>query len=70
MYIANYNLNTEISLAGTSLLVPTTVLINQTNALDGNGTLGLMANECASELDCQFMQPHRYETKKCRSGMA
>ena len=33
MYMANHNLNTEISLAGTSLLVPTTALINQTNAL-------------------------------------
>lgn len=33
MYLANHNLNTEISLAGTSLLVPTTALINQTNAL-------------------------------------
>ena len=33
MYMANHNLNTEISLAGTSLLVPTTALVNQTNAL-------------------------------------
>ena len=33
MYMANHNLNTEISLAGTSILVPTTALLNQTNAL-------------------------------------
>lgn len=45
MYIANHNLNTEISLAGTSLLVPTTALINQTNALNGSGSLGLMASK-------------------------
>lgn len=51
MYIANHNLNTEISLAGTSILVPTTALINQTNALNGTGSLGLMANNCAGKLD-------------------
>ena len=45
MYIANHNLNTEISLAGTSLLVPTTALINQTNAVKGTGSLGLMASK-------------------------
>ena len=51
MYMANHNLNTEISLAGTSLLVPTTALINQTNALNGTGSLGLMANNCAGKLE-------------------
>ena len=50
MYMANHNLNTEISLAGTSILVPTTALINQTNALNGSGSLGLMANNCAGKL--------------------
>ena len=47
MYMANHNLNTEISLAGTSLLVPSTPLINETNAVNGTGSLGLMANRCA-----------------------
>ena len=47
MYMANHNLNTEISLAGTSLLVPSTPLINETNAVNGTGSLGLMANNCA-----------------------
>ena len=46
MYLANHNLNTEISLAGTSLLVPTTSLINDTNALNGTGSLGLATNSC------------------------
>ncbi|KAK0514303.1 hypothetical protein JMJ35_002920 [Cladonia borealis] len=49
MYLANHNLNTEINLAGTSILVPNTVLINQTNGLNGTGSLGLMANNCAAE---------------------
>ena len=50
MYLANHNLNTEISLAGTSILVPNTVMINQTNGLNGTGSLGLMANSCAGKL--------------------
>ena len=45
--MANHNLNTEISLAGTSLLVPSTPLLNETNAVNGTGSLGLMANNCA-----------------------
>ena len=49
MYMANHNLNTEIALAGSSLLVPTTTLINETNAVNGTGSLGLMANTCVGE---------------------
>ena len=52
MYIANHNLNTEISLAGTSLLVPSTPLLNETNAVNGTGSLGLMANNCAGTTLC------------------
>ena len=51
MYLANHNLNTEISLAGTSILVPNTVMINQTNGLNGTGSLGLMANICAGKVN-------------------
>ena len=50
MYLVNHNLNTEINLAGTSILVPNTVLINQTNGLNGTGSLGLMANNCAGKV--------------------
>lgn len=32
MYMANHNLNVEIAFAGVSLLVPNTVLLNETNA--------------------------------------
>ena len=47
MYLANHNLNTNITALGTSLLVPTTTLINETNAVNGTGSLGAMASECA-----------------------
>lgn len=47
MYMANHNLNIEILLAGISLLVPSTPLINETNTVNGIGSLGLMANRCA-----------------------
>ena len=47
MYMANHNLNTEITAFGTSLLVPTTTLLNETNAVNGTGSLGAMADDCA-----------------------
>ena len=46
MYLANHNLNTEVALLGTSVLTPTTTLVNETNAVSGFGSLGLMANSC------------------------
>ena len=49
LYMANHNLNIEITLAGTSLLVPNTALLNVTNNVTGFGSLGLMANDCAGE---------------------
>ena len=47
MYMANHNLNTEITAFGTSLLVPITTLLNETNAVNGTGSLGAMADDCA-----------------------
>jgi hypothetical protein len=47
MYVANHNLNAEITITGTSLLVPNLAQINQTNAVTGQGSLGLMATQCA-----------------------
>ncbi|KAF1942348.1 PLC-like phosphodiesterase [Clathrospora elynae] len=49
LYMANHNLNADISFAGLNLLVPNVAEINQTNALEGNGSLGLMANSCTSD---------------------
>jgi len=46
MYMANHNLNAEISFMGLNLLVPDVAQINQTNAPSGDGSLGLMANTC------------------------
>ena len=50
MYMANHNLNTEINALGVSLLVPTRPLINQTNGLNGSGSLGAMADDCQGEI--------------------
>jgi hypothetical protein len=50
MYIANHNLNAEIAIGSMSLLVPNTAQINQTNAVSGDGSLGLMATQCAGTL--------------------
>ncbi|KAL8662458.1 MAG: hypothetical protein Q9202_004701 [Teloschistes flavicans] len=47
MYMANHNLNTELTLAGSSLLVVTVSLLNETNGVSGFGSLGAMADECS-----------------------
>lgn len=46
MYIVNHNLNTELQLLGNSILVPTRPLLNETNAINGTGSLGLAAENC------------------------
>ncbi|CBX91966.1 hypothetical protein IAQ61_000173 [Plenodomus lingam] len=48
MYMANHNLNAEISIAGLNLLVPNVAEINHTNGLTGDGSLGLMTNTCTA----------------------
>ena len=58
MYMANHNLNTDISIAGTSILVPTSTLLNVTNNVTGFGSLGLMANNCVGMPPSH--QPHPY----------
>jgi hypothetical protein len=49
MYMANHNLNLEVSVLGLSLLVPNTAVLNQTNAVSGTSSLGAMADECQSK---------------------
>ncbi|KAF1928768.1 PLC-like phosphodiesterase [Didymella exigua CBS 183.55] len=49
LYMANHNLNVEIAIAGLELLVPNVAATNITNGLEGNGSLGLMANQCTSD---------------------
>lgn len=50
MYLANHNLNQEISFFGTSILLPNTASINTTNAASNQlSMLGAMANNCTGE---------------------
>jgi hypothetical protein len=49
MYMANHNLNLDVDLAGINLLIPNTALLNQTNAVEGYGSLGWMADNCTSK---------------------
>lgn len=48
LFLASHNLNTEIKIAGQSLLVPNTVLLNETNAVEGFGSVGKAGIDCAS----------------------
>ncbi|KKZ63013.1 hypothetical protein EMCG_02629 [[Emmonsia] crescens] len=49
LFLASHNLNTEIKIAGQSLLVPNTVLLNETNAVEGFGSVGKAGIDCANK---------------------
>ncbi|OJJ49605.1 hypothetical protein ASPZODRAFT_128091 [Penicilliopsis zonata CBS 506.65] len=49
MYMANHNLNLEVSIAGLDMLIPNTALLDVTNAVSGYGSLGRMANNCSEK---------------------
>jgi hypothetical protein len=49
LYLANHNLNLDVALAGLNLLVPNTAVLNETNAVSGYGSLGMMAENCTSK---------------------
>lgn len=49
LYLANHNLNVEITLGSLSILIPNSADLNQVNAVSGNASLGLMANSCRSK---------------------
>ncbi|RAK87090.1 tat pathway signal sequence [Aspergillus costaricaensis CBS 115574] len=51
MYMINHNLNLEIVFEGIDILVPDSAQINETNAVSGYGSLGLMANNCRAKWD-------------------
>lgn len=51
MYMANHNLNLEVAIAGISLLIPATNVINETNAVEGYGSAGLQIDDCTSDWD-------------------
>src|SRR5699024_2587770 len=46
LYLMNHNLNVEFNVFGAQILVPNVALINDTNAANGSGSLGLAANNC------------------------
>lgn len=49
MYLANHNLNLELSLLGVSMLVPARAELNTTNAANGTGSLGLAGENCKNQ---------------------
>ncbi|CAO2658679.1 Nn.00g064020.m01.CDS01 [Neocucurbitaria sp. VM-36] len=51
MYMVNHNLNAEIAFGGFSLLIPNVAVLNQTNAVEGNGSLGLTTEQCTGMWD-------------------
>ncbi|KAF3405140.1 putative secreted protein [Talaromyces pinophilus] len=48
MYMANHNLNVEISFSGFDILIPNTAVLNETNGVSGYRSLGLMADNCTA----------------------
>ncbi|KIW17756.1 hypothetical protein PV08_04951 [Exophiala spinifera] len=46
MYMANHNLNLDVTVAGVSLLVPFSTLLNETNAVAGYGSAGRAVHNC------------------------
>ena len=46
MYMANHNLNVDLTFGSFSLLVPGTTVLNETNAVSGYGSVGLMSRNC------------------------
>ncbi|KAF8425694.1 PLC-like phosphodiesterase [Tirmania nivea] len=46
LYMANHNLNAELSVFSQTILIPDKVNLNRTNAVSGHGSLGLAAETC------------------------
>lgn len=49
LYLMNHNLNAEFNVFNLELLVPAVSLLNQTNAAEGYGSVGLAANNCRTD---------------------
>ena len=49
MYMANHNLNVEVAVAGVSLDIPAYTRLNETNAVSGYGSAGVMVGNCTSD---------------------
>jgi hypothetical protein len=46
LYLMNHNLNAKFTLFDTEILVPAVALLNETNAAEGEGSLGNAASGC------------------------
>jgi hypothetical protein len=49
LYLINHNLNIELTILGTSMLVPARSELNVTNAANGTGSLGLAGINCQNK---------------------
>jgi hypothetical protein len=49
MYMANHNLNVEVSIAGIDLDLPAYNILNETNAVSGYGSVGLTVQNCTAK---------------------
>lgn len=56
LYMANHNLNVQATLLGSTLLVPNTADLNQTNAVGGYTSLGAMSGNCTGKFDMLVMK--------------
>ncbi|KAF1976038.1 PLC-like phosphodiesterase [Bimuria novae-zelandiae CBS 107.79] len=51
LYMANHNLNVQVSITGLNFLIPNTAELNETNGVNGSGSLGEMVNRCTGMWD-------------------
>lgn len=49
MYMANHNLNVQVSIAGLNMLIPNSAELNKTNGVNGSGSLGEMSEKCTGK---------------------
>lgn len=49
MYMANHNLNVDLTIGGSSILIPAFTLLNETNAVTGYGSAGVMSLNCTRD---------------------
>ncbi|KAG7109571.1 putative secreted protein like [Verticillium longisporum] len=49
LYLLNHNLNLNYPLFGSDVLVPAVVLLNETNAVEGYGSLGVSTQGCVED---------------------
>lgn len=48
MYMMNHNLNIEISISSINILIPAYTLLDQVNAVSGNGSVGVNVQNCTA----------------------